>query len=111
MCVCICLGQRPAATRVAARCQAFKIASLPTPWLPIRTRPQVLREQEADGNKVVRDTILGPRSKGVMYAKHIAKQKVGLDPTIWQRANHVVRQRASCVFPTEPIAGLSCVLV
>lgn len=35
----------------------------------------------------------------MLYAKHIAKQKMGLQPTIWSRANHVVRARARTLRP------------
>jgi hypothetical protein len=35
-----------------------------------------------------------PAAPQVLYAKHIAKQKVGIDPTIWAQANHVVRRAA-----------------
>ncbi|KAI8474362.1 MAG: hypothetical protein J3K34DRAFT_453502, partial [Monoraphidium minutum] len=66
----------------------LKLTGLPRPY-----REQVLAAQEQDGNKVVQDLILGPRSKQVLYAKLIAKQKMGLDQALWQRANHVILVR------------------
>jgi hypothetical protein len=56
------------------------------------TRPYrdlVLAAQENNAHKVAA-TILGPRSKPVLYAKHIAKHKVGLNQSLWQGAQHVV---------------------
>jgi hypothetical protein len=38
----------------------------------------------------VAQTILGPRNKPVLYAKHMAKHKVGLDQSLMQRAQHMV---------------------
>jgi len=52
-------------------------------------RELVLAAQENDAHKVA-TTILGPRGKPVLYAKHIAKHKVGLDQALWQGANHMV---------------------
>lgn len=52
-------------------------------------RDLVLAAQEGDAHKVAA-TILGPRSKPVLYAKHIAKHKVGLNQSLWQGAQHVV---------------------
>jgi hypothetical protein len=46
-----------------------------------KTQKQVLAAQENDGNAVVRDTLLAPRganSKPVLYAKHMAKHKLGV---------------------------------
>jgi len=63
----------------------LKLTGLPRPY-----REQVLAAQDDDGNRVVQNQILAPRSKQVLYAKHIAKQKIGLDPTLWSKANHIV---------------------
>jgi branched-chain amino acid aminotransferase len=49
----------------------------------------VLAAQENSAHKVAA-SILGPRSKPVLYAKHIAKHKVGLNQSLWQGAQHVV---------------------
>lgn len=56
-------------------------------------RDLVLAAQDHDAHKVA-DGLLGPRAKPVVYAKHIAKHKVGLDQRLWQRAAHVVRGAA-----------------
>lgn len=53
-------------------------------------RDLVLAAQGNDAHKVAA-TILGPRGKPVLYAKHIAKHKVGLDQALWQGATHMVR--------------------
>lgn len=64
------------------------------------TRPYrdlVLSAQENDAHKVAAQ-ILAPRSKPVLYAKHISKHKVGLDQSLWQGAQHMVGHGHSTVF-------------
>ena len=58
----------------------------------------MLAAQENDGNAVVRDQLLAPRgavSKPVLYAKHMAKHKLGItsDSPLFARAQHVLLVR------------------
>jgi hypothetical protein len=40
----------------------------------------------------------------VLYAKHIAKQKIGIDATIWAQSNHVVgRASPTPAFRPAPV--------
>lgn len=45
--------------------------------------------QDNSAHKVA-ETILGPRNKAVLYAKHMAKHKIGLDQSLMQRSTHMV---------------------
>lgn len=59
-------------------------------------RDLVMRAQDADGARVVREQLLAPRAaKPVLFAKHMAKQKVGLADggELWRRAAHVLLLR------------------
>ena len=49
----------------------------------------MLKAQSCNGNDVV-SVFLGPRPKRYLYAKHMGKQKVGIDNAIWRRAKHMV---------------------
>ncbi len=60
---------------------------------------QVLAAQDPDGNAVVQKQLLGPRARHALYAKHMAKHKVGLDSTIFKRASHVVGLPRVCRRP------------
>jgi branched-chain amino acid aminotransferase len=64
-------------------------------------RSLVLAAQSPDAHAVA-DAILAPRSKPVLYAKHIAKHKVGLDGRLWRHAKHVV-----CVYVSSLQQGAS----
>ncbi|KAF8057631.1 branched-chain-amino-acid aminotransferase-like protein 1 [Scenedesmus sp. PABB004] len=55
-------------------------------------RDLVLAAQDDDAHRVAA-SILGPRSKPVLYAKHISKHKVGLDDSLWKGATHVLLLR------------------
>ncbi|KAF6259665.1 branched chain amino acid aminotransferase [Scenedesmus sp. NREL 46B-D3] len=55
-------------------------------------RDLVLAAQENSAHNVAAG-ILGPRGKPVLYAKHIAKHKVGLNQSLWQGAQHVLLVR------------------
>lgn len=52
---------------------------------------QVLAEQSTDGNAVVKDQLLAPRSRPVLYAKHMGKHKLGITGELFKRAQHMVR--------------------
>ena len=54
--------------------------------------PQVFDAQISDGAHVVEKQLLGPREKPLLYAKHMAKQKLGIDNSLFKsdRARHMV---------------------
>ncbi len=56
-------------------------------------RDLVLSSQDADGNRVVRDQLLGPREKPALFAKHMAKQRMGLKRDLLQRSKHFLLVR------------------
>ncbi|PSC69247.1 aminotransferase class IV [Micractinium conductrix] len=59
----------------------------------------VLQSQDSDGRRVVQEQLLAPRRKPVLYAKHMAKHRVGLGPELLRRARHVllVREPAAVI--------------
>jgi hypothetical protein len=59
---------------------SMSIYPLPVSPLPL---------QDTDAHRVA-ESILGPRSKPVLYAKHMAKHKVGLNQSLMTRATHMV---------------------
>lgn len=58
----------------------------------------VLAAQDSNGGRVVQ-TMLAPRGKAVLYAKHMAKHKVGIKRELLRRARHVllVREPAAVI--------------
>ena len=58
-------------------------------------RDLVLAAQEQDGNKVVAEQLLGPRQRRVLYAKHMAKQRLGIGKELLRAPNslHVLLVR------------------
>jgi hypothetical protein len=56
--------------------------------------------QDNSAHKVA-ETILGPRNKAVLYAKHMAKHKIGLNQSLMQRSQHMVGHDAP-VTPPRP---------
>lgn len=60
--------------------------------------------QDTSAHKVAA-SILGPRSKPVLYAKHMAKHKIGLDQSLMQRATHMVG--GAVLGPLQPSAAYS----
>ena len=63
----------PFAVPVAVRRSLCRVV---TPW---RLPPQLLREMENDGQKVVDELILGPHEKDVVFFKHMGKHFINLD--------------------------------
>ncbi|KAL4439885.1 hypothetical protein ABPG75_002886 [Micractinium tetrahymenae] len=59
----------------------------------------VLASQDADGAHVVRQQLLGPRGKPMLYAKHMAKHRLGVPRELLRRARHVllVREPAAVI--------------
>ena len=53
----------------------------------------VCQNQNEDGNAVVQSLLLGPRSKPLLYAKHMAKQRAGIDRDLLLRGKHVLLVR------------------
>ena len=51
----------------------------------------MLETYENDGNKVVAQ-LLGQRASPLLYAKHMAKHKVGLENALFQRGVHIVSE-------------------
>ncbi|KAG2488877.1 hypothetical protein HYH03_012672 [Edaphochlamys debaryana] len=66
----------------------LKLTGVPRPYLD-----KVFAAQNVNGNEVVATQLLGPRSKPVLYAKHMGKHKIGLTSEIWSRAQHVILVR------------------
>jgi hypothetical protein len=65
-------------------------ATSSTPSLFTHTRARATTTtQDADAHAVA-SAILGPRRQPVLYAKHMAKHKVGLGQELWQRGTHMV---------------------
>lgn len=66
----------------------LKLTGMPRPYLDL-----VLSAQDSDGNRVVSEKILSPRNSKVLYAKHIGKQKIGIDLQIYGKAQHMILVR------------------
>ncbi|KAG2433280.1 hypothetical protein HXX76_008347 [Chlamydomonas incerta] len=64
------------------------VTGLPRPY-----RDLVLAAQPTDGNAVVRDQLLAPRSRPVLYAKHMGKHKLGITGELFKRAQHMILVR------------------
>ena len=56
-------------------------------------RDEVLRAQEADGERVVRDVVLGPCDRPVLFQKHMAHHLVELDLGFLRRTVNVLLVR------------------
>ncbi|MEW5319325.1 MAG: hypothetical protein WDW38_010484 [Sanguina aurantia] len=59
-------------------------------------RDQVLKEQDSNGNEVmrrIRDTEGRPVGRPLLYAKHMSKQRLGLDAAAMENAQHVLLVR------------------
>lgn len=71
--------------------------------------PQVLASQDADGGRVVRQQLLGPRDKPLLYAKHMAKHRIGVPRELLRRARHVllVREPAAVIHSFSEVCGLA----
>ena len=56
---------------------------------------QLMAAQVHEGSKVVNEQLLSPPQSGssqpVLYAKHMAKQKMGISNNLFRRAQHIVR--------------------
>lgn len=64
------------------------LAHVGTTWV------QVLESQDSDGNRVVREQLLGPRKTTLLYAKHMAKQRLGItERQLFTGARHVLLVR------------------
>ncbi|PRW33103.1 branched chain amino acid aminotransferase [Chlorella sorokiniana] len=59
----------------------------------------VMASQDAEGSRVVAQQLLGPRDKPLLYAKHMAKHRIGVDRSLLRRARHVllVREPAAVI--------------
>lgn len=64
-----------------------------------------MAEQDADGGAVVRQQLLGPRQRPVLYAKHMAKHRLGVDRCLLRRAAHVLLVRCGAAGPAPARAG------
>eukprot|EP00887_Chlorella_sp_A99_P000443 scaffold17.g443.t1 len=78
-------------------------------WLRLTGTPRpytdlVMAAQDSDGNRVVREQLLGPRDKPLLYAKHMAKQRLG----ITERALEPQAVIASFSEVLEPTLGETC---
>lgn len=56
-------------------------------------REEVLAAQESDGEKVVRDSILGPSDRPVLFFKQMAHHLVGIDRAFLSHAANVILTR------------------
>lgn len=67
----------------------LKLTGAPRPYTDL-----VMRSQDPDGNGVVRNQLLAPRAKPVLFAKHMAKHKLGVEgSSIFARSSHVLLVR------------------
>ncbi len=66
-------------------------------------RDEVLRAQEVDGSKVVRDVVLGPCDRPVLFQKHMAHHLVALDRSFLRQTVNVLLVRD----PAEVVVTLS----
>ena len=66
-------------------------------------RDEVLRAQESDGAKVVRDVVLGPCDRPVLFQKHMAHHLVELDRAFLRRTVNVLLVRD----PAEVVGSLA----
>lgn len=66
-------------------------------------REEVLRAQEPDGAKVVRDVVLGPCDRPVLFQKHMAHHLVELDRSFLRRTVNVLLARD----PAEVVVTLA----
>src|SRR5262245_65824563 len=53
-------------------------------------RDEVLRAQESDGEKVVRDVVLGPCDRPLLFQKHMAHHLVAIDRAFLRRTVNVL---------------------
>ncbi|CAN0333804.1 unnamed protein product [Ascophyllum nodosum] len=60
-------------------------------WRPYRE--EVLKEQDADGNRWIREVALGPTPKRVIYMKHLAKQIRNLDLSFLPKCRNIIQIR------------------
>lgn len=67
----------------------------------------MLDTYENDGNKVVAQ-LLGQRATPLLYAKHMAKHKVGLENALFKQGVHIV---SICPLPWPPMAFGPCALL
>ncbi len=51
--------------------------------------PQVLAAQSCSGEEVVSTLLLAPRSRPLLYAKQMAKHKVGISNAIFKQSSNV----------------------
>lgn len=65
----------------------------PSPLRPLSACLQVMAAQNPDGNAVVHQQLLGARERPVLYAKHMAKHRLGVDRSLLRRAAHVLLVR------------------
>lgn len=63
------------------------------PGLARPYRDLVFQNQNEVGNAVVSSLLLGPHTKPLLYAKHMAKQRAGLDRELLLRGKHVLLVR------------------
>jgi len=57
-------------------------------------RNLVMESQDSDGDAVVRNTILCPRDRPVLYVKHMAKHRQGIGRELLLQGRHVLLVRS-----------------
>src|SRR5690606_36292357 len=66
-------------------------------------REEVLAAQDTDGERVVRDVILGPSTRPVLFLKNMAHHLVGLDWAFLSELHNVILTRDPAELPTSYI--------